>query len=157
MKNSVPSPAFAAAPGQTQPAMKATRGKRARSELARLRELALLPALALLIVVGSFVSASFLTRANLISVLGASAALALVVLAESLIVLTGKCDLSLESTVGIAPAVGAMLVMPAMSAGFGTQWPAAAGLLAILAVGAVIGFLNRLLGGGFRVDGLTLP
>lgn len=125
MKNSVPSPAFGTAqgqPAQPQPVAMATRGKRARSELARLRELALLPALALLIVIGAFVSPSFLTKANLISVLGASAALALVVLAESLIVLTGKFDLSLESTVGIAPAVGAMLVMPAASAGFGTQW-----------------------------------
>src|SRR6266702_5040708 len=114
MKNSVPSPAFGAAQGQTQPTMKATRGKRARSELARLRELALLPALALLIVIGAF-------------------------------------DLSLESTVGIAPAVGAMLVMPAASAGFGFEWPAAAGLLAILVVGAVIGFIN-----GFLVVRLRL-
>jgi len=105
MKNSVPSPAFGTAQGnaQVQAPAPVSRGKRARTELARLRELALLPALALLIVIGAFVSPSFLTRANLISVLGASAALALVVLAESLIVLTGKFDLSLESTVGIAP------------------------------------------------------
>jgi simple sugar transport system permease protein len=153
MKNSVPSPAFSAAQGQAQPqpAASAPRGKRARFELARLRDLALLPALALLIVIGAFVSPSFLTRANLISVLGASAALALVVLAESLIVLTGKFDLSLESTVGIAPAVGAMLVMPAASAGFGMQWPAAVGLVAIVAVGAVIGFIN-----GFLVVRLRL-
>ncbi|HEY3596746.1 MAG TPA: ABC transporter permease, partial [Paraburkholderia sp.] len=102
MKNSVPSPAFAT--GETQPRTSAARGSRPRIEFARLRDLALLPALALLIVIGAFVSPSFLTKANLISVLGASAALALVVLAESLIVLTGKFDLSLESTVGIAPA-----------------------------------------------------
>ncbi len=83
MKNSVPSPAFGTPQGQaqSQPVAQATRGKRARSELARLRELALLPALALLLVIGAFVSPSFLTKANLISVLGASAALALVVLA----------------------------------------------------------------------------
>ncbi|SMG58638.1 ABC transporter permease [Paraburkholderia susongensis] len=151
MKNSVPSPAFGAAAASSQQNASATGGKRARFELARLRDLALVPALALLIVIGAFVSPSFLTRANLISVLGASAALALVVLAESLIVLTGKFDLSLESTVGIAPAVGAMLVMPAASAGFGTQWPAAAGLLAIVAVGAVIGLIN-----GFLVVRLRL-
>ncbi|MFL6705191.1 MAG: ABC transporter permease, partial [Paraburkholderia graminis] len=159
MKNSVPSPAFGAAQAHVHAQASASasasasalRGKRGRSQLARLRELALLPALVLLIVIGAFVSPSFLTRANLISVLGASAALALVVLAESLIVLTGKFDLSLESTVGIAPAVGAMLVMPAASAGFGTQWPAAAGLLAILAVGAVVGAIN-----GFLVVRLRL-
>jgi simple sugar transport system permease protein len=44
-----------------------------------------------------------------------------------------------------------MLVMPVASAGFGTEWPAAAGLLAILVVGAVIGFVN-----GFLVVRLRL-
>ena len=97
----------------------AGRARGSRIDLARWRDLALLPALALLIAVGAWVSPSFLTRANLVSVLGASAALALVVLAESLIVIVGKFDLSLESTVGFAPALGAMLVMPASSAGFG--------------------------------------
>ncbi|PMS14705.1 ATPase [Trinickia dabaoshanensis] len=116
-----------------------------RIDLARWRDLALLPALAVLIAVGAWVSPSFLTRANLVSVLGASAALALVVLAESLIVIVGKFDLSLESTVGFAPALGAMLVMPASSAGFGWQWPPLAGLAAIVAVGALIGWINGLL------------
>lgn len=116
-----------------------------RIDLARWRDLALLPALALLIAVGAWVSPSFLTRANLVSVLGASAALALVVLAESLIVIVGKFDLSLESTVGFAPALGAMLVMPATSAGFGWQWSPLAGLLVIVAVGALIGWVNGLL------------
>src|SRR5580698_3441426 len=139
MKNSVPSPAFATAQGAA--GAPAARSRRARIELARLRDLALLPALALLLVIGAFVSPSFLTKANLISVLGASAALALFVFAESLIVLTGKFDLSLESTVGIAQSIGAMLVMPAASAG----------LLAILVVGAVIGFVN-----GFLVVRLRL-
>src|ERR1700754_3620264 len=149
MKNSVPSPAFASA--QAQPGAGAGARGKPRIEFARLRDLALLPALALLIVIGAFVSPSFLTKANLISVLGASAALALVVLAESLIVLTGKFDLSLESTVGIAPAVGAMLVMPAASAGFGFELPAAAGLLAIVVGGALVGFVN-----GFLVVRLKL-
>ncbi len=149
MKNSVP--AFAAAQSAQSAQGMGANAARGRIGFARLRDLALLPALVLLIVIGAFVSPSFLTKANLISVLGASAALALVVLAESLIVLTGKFDLSLESTVGIAPAVGAMLVMPAASAGFGFEWPATAGLLAILVVGAVIGFIN-----GFLVVRLRL-
>ena len=68
MKNSVPSPAFSTAQGQAQQpqsAAPAARGKRARGELARLRDLALLPALALLLVIGAFVSPSFLTKAHL--------------------------------------------------------------------------------------------
>jgi simple sugar transport system permease protein len=122
-----------------------------RFSLERLRDFALIPALVILFVLGAFVSPSFLTQANLISILGASAALALVVLAESLIIITGKFDLSVESTVGIAPAVGAMLVIPAASAGFGTEWPVMAGLLAILAIGAITGFVN-----GFLVVKLKL-
>ena len=60
MKNSVPSPAFAAAQGQA--GAQAARGRRVRIEFARLRDLALVPALALLIVIGAFVSPSFLTK-----------------------------------------------------------------------------------------------
>jgi simple sugar transport system permease protein len=110
--------------------------------LPRLRELALLPALAVLLIIGAIVNDSFLTTGNLISILGASAALALVVLGESLVLISGKFDLSLESTVGIAPAVGALLVIPS---GFGTQWPAFAGIAVILVVGAVIGAFNGFL------------
>ena len=64
---------------------------------ARLRDLALLPALALLVVIGTIVSPVFLTSGNINTILTSSAALALVVLAESLVIITGKFDLSLES------------------------------------------------------------
>ena len=60
MKNSVPSPAFVTAQGAA--GAPAARSRRARIELARLRDLALLPALALLLVIGAFVSPSFLTK-----------------------------------------------------------------------------------------------
>ncbi|MFH8606877.1 ABC transporter permease [Streptomyces sp. NPDC018029] len=113
--------------------------------LRRARELALVPALLLLVLLGALLNDTFLTERNLISVLGASAALAMVVLAESLVLITGKFDLSLESVVGIAPAVGALLVLPAAQAGFGTDLPAAVGILAILLVGAAIGAFNGVL------------
>ncbi|NRO97553.1 ABC transporter permease [Paraburkholderia sp. NMBU_R16] len=115
-----------------------------RSEVARRREVALLSALALLVAMGSFVSPNFLARANLVNVLAATSVLALVVLAESLIVLVGQFDLSLASTFGLAPAVGVMLVMSAGSGGLGWAWPAAA-LAVVLAVGAMIGWINGLL------------
>ncbi|WP_067480427.1 ABC transporter permease [Actinomadura hibisca] len=119
--------------------------------LRRMREFALVPALVAMIVLGAVVNDSFLTKQNIISILGASAALALVVLGESLILITGKFDLSLESTVGIAPALGALLVIPAASAGFGTELPTAVGLLVIPLVGAALGALN-----GFLVVRLRL-
>ncbi|MFD3513962.1 ABC transporter permease [Streptomyces sp. NPDC058657] len=113
--------------------------------LSRARELALVPALVVLVVVGALTNDTFFTQGNIISVLGASAALAMVVLAESLVLITGKFDLSLESVVGVAPAVGALLVLPALQAGFGTELPVGVGILAMLLVGALIGACNGVL------------
>ncbi|MEU0407594.1 ABC transporter permease [Streptomyces griseorubiginosus] len=111
----------------------------------RARELALVPALLLLLVLGSVFIDSFFTQATLISMLASSAALAMVVLAESLVLITGKFDLSLESVVGIAPAVAALLVLPTAQAGWGTELPAGLALLAIPLVGAAIGAVNGIL------------
>jgi simple sugar transport system permease protein len=118
----------------------------------RARELALVPALLLLMVLGAFVNDSFLTERNIISILGASAALAMVVLAESLVLITGKFDLSLESVVGIAPAVGALLVLPAAQSGWGTEWSTGLALVAILVVGAAIGAFNGILVVKFKLN-----
>ncbi|MEU9149585.1 ABC transporter permease [Streptomyces sp. NPDC048417] len=120
--------------------------------LRRVRELALVPALLVLLVLGAIVNDSFLTERNLISILGASAALAMVVLAESLILITGKIDLSLESVVGIAPAVGALLVLPTAESGWGTGWPAGLALVAVLVVGGVIGAFNGVLVVKFKLN-----
>ncbi|MBN8999221.1 MAG: ABC transporter permease [Rhizobiales bacterium] len=111
----------------------------------RIRDLALLPALLVLVVVGAMVSPAFLTQANITTILTSSAALALVVLAESLIIITGKFDLSLESTAGFAPALGALVVLPVASNGFGLELPTVVGMLLILAVGAIVGFINGFL------------
>ena len=119
--------------------------------LARLRDLALLPALAVLLVIGSIISPVFLTSGNINTILTSSAALALVVLAESLVIITGKFDLSLESIYGIAPAIGAMVVLPTEGFGFGFEWPTAIGILTVLVVGGLVGFIN-----GFVVVKLRL-
>src|SRR6266487_105363 len=76
-----------------------------------IRELALLPVIILLVFIGAFVSPAFLTADNFINVAQESAALGAVVVAESLILLTGKFDLSLQSTYGLAPMVGAWLIV----------------------------------------------
>ncbi|OON71327.1 ABC transporter permease [Streptomyces tsukubensis] len=134
------------APAQGRQDDQAVRPAGGRSVLLRrARELALVPALIVLLILGSVLNDSFFTERNLISILGASAALAMVVLAESLVLITGKFDLSLESVVGIAPAVGALLVLPALQSGFGVELPAWVSILAILVVGAVIGAFNGVL------------
>ncbi len=120
--------------------------------LHRARELALVPALILLLVLGSVVNDSFLSQRNIVSILNASAALAMVVLAESLVLISGKFDLSLESVVGIAPAVGALLVLPAAQSGFGTELPTWLALLVIPLVGAAIGAFNGTLAVKFQLN-----
>lgn len=119
--------------------------------IARLRDLALLPALVALVLVGSLVSPVFLNPNNLNTILTSSAALALIVLAESLVIITGKFDLSLESVYGFAPAIGAMVVVPAAQFGFGLEWDPVFGILVVLLVGGVVGFIN-----GFLVVALRL-
>jgi simple sugar transport system permease protein len=110
-----------------------------------LRELALLPIIALLLVVGSIVSPVFLNEGNFVNVAQQSAALGAVVVAETLILLTGSFDLSLQSTYGLAPMVGAWLVVERASHGLGTQWNPFAGILVVILIGAAVGLFNGLL------------
>jgi simple sugar transport system permease protein len=110
-----------------------------------LRELALLPAIAVLIVVGIASSSAFFTTANLSNTAQASAALGMVVVAETLILLTGSFDLSLQSIYGLAPMVGAWLIVSTDGHGLGTEWPPAVGILVVLGIGAAVGLFNGLM------------
>jgi simple sugar transport system permease protein len=126
-------------------ALGSARSPSSRALAGRIRDLALLPALVVLVIAGALVSPAFLTQANITTILTSSAALALVVLAESLIIITGKFDLSLESTAGFAPAIGALVVLPVASNGFGLELPTFVGILLVLAIGALVGFVNGFL------------
>ena len=110
-----------------------------------LRELGMFPAIALAVVIGAVISPAFLTRDNLVNVLQQSSEMSVVVVAEVLILLTGKFDLSLESIVGFAPMLAAWLVVPAAVGGQGVGLPAWAGLLILFATGALLGAINGLL------------
>ncbi|MFC7648056.1 hypothetical protein ACFQX6_52010 [Streptosporangium lutulentum] len=105
----------------TPPAVATLPGR--RIQLGRFRDLTLVPVIVVLLIAGSFVDPVFLTTGNLTNVLQQQSALALVVLAEALILIAGKFDLSLESTVGMAPAVGVMLVIPVAAAGSASNCP----------------------------------
>src|ERR1700686_2354958 len=107
-----------------------------------IRELALLPVIVLLIVIGAFVNPAFLTAANFINVAQAVAPLGAVVVAETLILLTGKFDLSLQSTYGLAPMVGAWLIVSTDGQGLGTDWNPFVGIAIVLLIGLVVGALN---------------
>ena len=110
-----------------------------------LGELALVPVIVLLLMVGAFVNPAFLTPDNFINVAQDSAALGAVVVAETLILLTGKFDLSLQSTYGLAPMVGAWLIVSKDGQGLGSNWNPYLGIAVVLLVGLVVGALNGFL------------
>ncbi|MGX7674219.1 ABC transporter permease [Plantactinospora sp. DSM 117369] len=116
-----------------------------RMPLARLRDLALVPAILLLVVVGAVIDPVFLSAANITNVLQQQTELALLVLAEAIILIAGKFDLSLESTIGLAPALALALVIPAASNGLGTELPASLAIPICLLAGMAIGAFNGLL------------
>jgi simple sugar transport system permease protein len=121
-----------------------------------LREVALLPVLVLLIIVGAVASPAFLTVSNFAGIGQQSSALGVVVVGESLILLIGGMDLSLESTYGLAPMVAAWLIVPVSAYGLGTEWSPYLGILVVLVVGAVIGLINGLLIVKGRLNGFIV-
>ena len=117
--------------------------------LARLRDFALIPAILVLLVVGAFVDPSFLSGTNLTNILQQQTELGLVVLAETLILIAGRFDLSLESTVGLAPALG--LLVPAWA-----HLPLWTAVPICLLAGVLIGAFNGLLIVKFRLSAFVL-
>lgn len=110
------------------------------------RELALLPVIALALVIGAFSNPNFLTLNNLLNnVLVTSATLGLLVLAMSIILIGGFYDLSLESVVALAPVVAAWLIMPSVAGGLGIELPSWLAFPIIIVVGLVVGGFNALL------------
>jgi simple sugar transport system permease protein len=129
-------------PTTTRIATNQTAGKVA---LKWFRELTLVPVIVLVMIGGSFVNPVFFTTSNLIDVATGGAALGLVVVAESLILLTGKFDISLQGTFGLAPLLGAWLIAPKASEGLGTEWSPWFGLVIVVLVGLVVGAFNGVL------------
>jgi simple sugar transport system permease protein len=109
------------------------------------RELTLVPVIVVLMIAGAVVNPVFFTTSNLINVAEGGAALGMVVVAESLILLTGKFDISLQGTFGLAPLLGAWLVAPKASEGLGTELSPWLGLLVVFGVGLVVGTFNGVL------------
>jgi simple sugar transport system permease protein len=106
------------------------------------RELTLVPVIVVLMVAGALVDPVFFTPSNLINVAEGGAALGMVVVAESLILITGKFDISLQGTFGLAPLLAAWLIAPKASEGLGTEWSPWIGLVIVLIVGLAVGTFN---------------
>lgn len=132
-------------PSVEQPVNEAQRQRSRHVITVWIRELALLPVIVLLLVIGAFVNPAFMTANNFINVAQQSAALGTVVVAETLILLTGKFDLSLQSTYGLAPMVGAWLIVSKDGQGLGTEWNPFIGIAIVLLVGLIVGTINGFL------------
>lgn len=117
-----------------------------------LGELKLLPVIGLVIVLGTFVHEAFLTRANLINVLQQSSELSVIVIAEALILISGRFDLSLESIVGVAPMVAAWLVSPALIGGSGFDVNPYLAISVLILIGAIVGAVNGYLVAHLKIN-----
>jgi ribose/xylose/arabinose/galactoside ABC-type transport system permease subunit len=117
---------------------KSGRQRKAFVSLSRLRDLSLVPVICALLLVGKFIDPVFLTAENLTNVMQQQTELSLVVLAEAIILISGKFDLSLESTVGLAPALAVLIV----NGGLGPVIPQEFAIPLTLLLGAAIGFVN---------------
>jgi simple sugar transport system permease protein len=122
--------------------------RRTGPKLARFRDFALIPVIAVLLLVGFIASPNFLTADNMVAVLQQSTELSLLVLGEALILLVARMDLSLESTVGLAPVIAVWLVLPSSGGrfnGLGLGLPGWTAIPLCILIGALIGVLNGLL------------
>jgi simple sugar transport system permease protein len=103
---------------------------------------ALIPVLIIVFIIGALVHPAFLTPNNLLNVLRQSSELAIVVIAQSLILIAGKFDLSLESIVGLAPMLAAWLVSSVAIGGSGLGVDPVVALLVLFGVGVLVGVIN---------------
>src|SRR5213080_3134491 len=117
-----------------------------RLRFARLCDLSLLPVIALLLLIGFIVSPNFLTRGNLTDVLQQCTELSLLVLGEAMILIAGRMDLSLESTIGVAPVLAIWLAAPSHGGRFEglDLLPGWTTVPVCLLAGALIGLVNGL-------------
>jgi simple sugar transport system permease protein len=146
--------AAAAASGEPGPRRPALAGLQRHAKLlALLRQSALLPVIGLLLIAGSAVSPAFFTVGNFTDVGQQVSALGVVVVAESLVLLTGGMDLSLQSTYGLAAMVGAWLILPKSLLGQGAELSPVLGMLVALLVGAAIGLINGVMIVKARLNG----
>jgi Ribose/xylose/arabinose/galactoside ABC-type transport systems, permease components len=117
------------------------------------RELALVPAIVVVLILGFIISPDFLTVNNLVNnVLVTSAELGILVLAETVILIAGYFDLSLESTVGLAPMLAVWLVLPASAGGSGLGLSPWLAIPAMFVLAILIGLVNGLLVGVLKLN-----
>jgi ribose/xylose/arabinose/galactoside ABC-type transport system permease subunit len=108
-------------------------------------ELALLQLIVVALIVGAVLNPAFFTEVNIVNILRQASELSVLVLAEAIILIIGKFDLSLESIVGIAPMFAAWLVTGTAINGSGLMLNPYLAILIMFAIGIAVGAINGLL------------
>jgi len=104
---------------------------------------ALVPVIVVAVIIGTLVSPAFLTQVNIFNnLLAFSAALGILVIAESIILIGGYFDLSLQSTVGFSAVLFMFLSTAADSGKPGIGLPLPVAALITIAVVLLIGVFN---------------
>jgi len=149
-----------AAPGSraaAEAALQRQGRSRSAAAISLIREAALLPVLIMLLIVGTVLKGgTFLSVTNISGIGQQISALGVITVGESLILLIGGLDLSLESIYGLAPMVAAWLLVPAASFGNGAQLNPYLGIGIVFAVGAAVGIVNGLLIVKGRLNGFIV-
>jgi simple sugar transport system permease protein len=130
-----------------------------RFNVRQLRDFSLIPVILLLLLVGFIISPHFLTTDNMLAVLQQSTELSLLVLGEALVLIAGRMDLSLESTIGVAPVLAVWLVLPDHGGrfnGLGTGLPEWTAIPLCILIGALIGAINGLVILKVRINAFIL-
>ena len=97
--------------------------------------------LLVIIIIASIIAPKFLTKLNLLNLLSQVSILGILVVAESLCLITGNLDLSIESTLGFSAVIAGWLMMNQHNASGWNVQPFIA-IIVMLLVGAVIGLIN---------------
>jgi len=108
-------------------------------------EFALLQLIVIALIAGFFLHPAFLTQINLVNILQQSSELSVLVLAEAIILIVGRFDLSLESIVGVAPMLAAWLVLDHSLNGSGLMVNPYLAIAVLFFVGLAIGAFNGML------------
>ncbi|UOP04077.2 ABC transporter permease [Conchiformibius kuhniae] len=123
---------------------------------ASLRDWVLIPPIILILIIGHVLTGNFLSWDILKIPIEQSTQIGILVLAEALILIIGRMDLSLESVFGLAPAVAVWAVVGATMTGTGGFLNGEFALLAGLLVGLAAGALNALMIVKFRLNGFIV-
>lgn len=119
--------------------------RRAHPALRFIKEYPLLPVLVVALVVGATMNSLFLSPSNIVNILAQSAVLGVLVVSQTLVMLTGRMDLSTESIVTLAPVVGVWLIIPIATGGLGLEMDPVLGILVCILIGGIVGLVNGLL------------